>query len=145
MAESNTSTLNNEAKKMREMEAGKVKNPYLGSVDRGPYLLGHLLRDMPPARSPLNAKTYLMTEAARQHADNGTTTLVNGLGAIGSLMLGAGIAQQDGNSELSARDLTALGELIQHLAVEVQFLREAESSMSDDLRNWNQCLAKEAA
>lgn len=111
------------------------RNRYFGQVDRGPYQLGHLLRDLPKRHTPLTSDTYLMAEAAASHASNGISALLYGLDAIGHLMIVSGCGDE---YEPDKRKFTALGEVIQHIAVEVQFLMELRDSVEWDMREYDE-------
>ncbi|HCY61532.1 MAG TPA: hypothetical protein DHV59_01550 [Oxalobacteraceae bacterium] len=106
------------------------ENPYFGRVDNGPYMLGHLFRETPPYGKRLTSDDRLKAEAARSHAANGVTTLVHGIQAIGALMIRAGLSE---DGDLDSVNVTAIGDLIQHLAVELRFLNEMEGTMDDVL------------
>ena len=69
------------------------KNPHFKHIERAPYELGHLLKNMPSDISAFksqSADAYLMADAAHLHAGNGLSTLIDGLEALGSLMVTAG-------------------------------------------------------
>lgn len=105
-------------------------NPYMGTAENGPYMLGHLFRELPSHGKRLSAENRLKAEAARQHAANGTTALMRGIQAIGALMIRTGMSE---DGDLDKNEVVALGDLIQHLAVELRFLNEMEACMDDVL------------
>lgn len=105
------------------------RNPHFKAVDRGPYVLGHLLRELPPAHSPLNHDMRLRAEAAAQHAENGIRILTHGFKAIGTLLSLAGVSRE----EIEPSDAMSLGDLISHMAVELQFLQELDESIRQEV------------
>jgi hypothetical protein len=109
------------------------ENPYLKFTERSSYELGDLLRNL-PARGRSRSMTEddrQMAKAAAQHAANGISTLLYGLEAIGGLMVDVGMEPE---YEMESGRVLGLGSLIQHLAVEVQFLQETRSGLLEDLR-----------
>ena len=83
-------------------------NPYFNRIERAPYELGQLLLQLPDyfsAFAPMEPDVLLKASAAADHARNANDTLMHGLEA-----------------------LAVLGCLIQHIAVEAQFLQETERS-----------------
>lgn len=119
-----------EVARLAKSQQGQNPNPYSGRVDNGPYHLGHLFRELPDRSKSLTEEGKLRAEAARQHAENGSTTLMHGIQAIGALMIRVGMS--DGG-ELESNDVIAIGDLIQHLAVELRFLNEIAGYMDDVL------------
>ena len=110
------------------------KNPHFNRVDRAPYELGYLLRQLPPEHDPffkLTPETVLIAEAAAQHASNANDTLLHGLAALGQFIYVAGTTEE---TEVGQDALADLGCLVRHLAVEMQFLQETESTLRHALR-----------
>ncbi|GGX76826.1 hypothetical protein GJV26_16995 [Massilia dura] len=106
-------------------------NPHFARADRAAYELGHLLRKLPEnllAAEHLALDQRLIVQAARNHADNASTTLLRGIEALGSVLLAAGTDAQSG---IEPRILMGLGELIAHLAVEAQFVRELSENLGN--------------
>lgn len=100
-----------------------AENPHFDNIERAPYELGRLLKNMPADFSSFSSashETLLMAAAAAQHASNANDALLRGLGALGKAMCVAGNSD---DFELENRDISGLGELIQHLAIEMEFLR----------------------
>lgn len=105
-------------------------NLHFNYIDRAPYKLGHLLQQLPADFSSVSAvepDVLLIAEAARNHARNANSTIMHGLEAIGKIMFVAG-ANTDNEMERST--ISDLGCLLQHLAVEAQFLQETEHNLS---------------
>ena len=106
------------------------KNPHFNHISRAPYELGNLLKGMPPDVSmyePQSADTCLMAAAAQQHATNGLSTLLDGLEALGSLMVIAGSCD---DLNVGNDVVRSLGAMIEHIAVDIQHLYEVEQDMS---------------
>jgi hypothetical protein len=108
-------------------------NPYFHHIDRAPYEFGCLLQNLPERTYPptrLTKETFQKTEAAVRHAQNGISTLLWGLDAIGALMIDLG-ANPD--YEMDSGKVAGLGSLIQHVSVEVQFLQDTSANMQEAL------------
>lgn len=118
-----------------------IENPYFGQFENGPYRLGHLLRNYDVPRVLCDPESVQVAEAIRSHAENGATTLMHGLAVIGSMMMRAGATGKE-EGDLEQTDVVSLGELIQHLAVELRFLNELSGSMEDSLRERDLRIAK---
>ena len=105
----------------------------LGPVDRAAYQIPHLLSRLPEhfsAQAPLAEKHRPVAESAAHHASNANDTLIHGLAAIGHILMQAGLNVDGG---VSGSHLARLGDLITHLAVEVEFLHELEFRLSGAL------------
>ncbi len=105
-------------------------NPYYLNPERAPYELGNLLLQLPEKFSPFTpqrADVLLKASAAASHAHNANHVLLHGLEAIGKTLFVAGTNE---SWELGPETLAHLGFLIQHLAVEAQFLQETEQQLS---------------
>ena len=105
-----------------------TENPHFARIERAPFEIGRLLQQMPEvfsAFSPIDPEDRLLGEAVAQHADNANQTLLNGIEAIGHVLQVAG-----NNKEwiVDADQISRLGGLIVHLAVEAQFLQELEGN-----------------
>jgi hypothetical protein len=110
-------------------------NPHFANIDRPAYELGHLLKKMPAdfsRRHPLTPDDRLIAEAARDHAVNANGTLIRGLAALGHVMSVAGANE---HGAVDADQLKKLGDLINHIAVESQFLQEAEWRLREILES----------
>jgi hypothetical protein len=116
-----------------------TENPHFKNVDRAPYELGYLLKNLPEGFSqyePLTPDTRLIAEAACHHADNANGTLMSGIATIGDLLVTAALNEE---GEISSRYLASLGALITHLAAEAEFMQDIHDTMqaaldADDLR-----------
>ena len=105
-----------------------TENPHFARIDRAPFEIGRLLQQMPQVFSaflPIDPDDRLLGEAVAQHADNANQTLLNGIEAIGHILQIAG-ANKDWTVDTD--QVSRLGGLIVHLAVEAQFLQEIESN-----------------
>jgi hypothetical protein len=104
-------------------------NPYFKNTDRAPYELGCLLQQLPEDFStivPITPDVLLKVTAEADHARNANNTLMSGLEALGKTMFVA--ASHEQLDDLTVSDL---GCLIQHLAVEAQFLQETQLHLND--------------
>jgi len=102
-------------------------NSYFKDIDRAPYELGCLLQQLPADFSsimPIPSEVLLKVTAAANHAQNAHDTLMSGLEALGKTLFVAA-----SNEQLDALTVSDLGCLIQHLAVEAQFLQETQSHL----------------
>lgn len=118
---------------MANADSSSTENPHFHQIERAPYELGHLLLKMPPDFSMFSKpspESQLIAQAARQHAMNGSYTLLSGLEALGQCMFVAGANEENDVDKRSFRDL---GCLISHLAVEIQFLHETELMIGEAL------------
>lgn len=110
--------------------ADEPKNPYYRNPGRAPYELGHLLQQLPsdygiaPSAEPEQAQ---MASAIAKHADVSGNTILSGIEAIGRLME---IAATHDDEEVSSHTIFCLGDLLQHLAVEGQYVRSVGDSMA---------------
>ena len=110
-------------------------NPYFKNINRAPYELGCLLQQLPDDFSTAKPKTpevLLKVAAAANHARNANDTLMSGLEALGKTLFVA--ASHEQLDDLTVSDL---GCLIQHLAVEAQFLQEIHSHLGEAMRDHN--------
>lgn len=118
------------------------ENPYIGRLSNGPYRLGNLLRELPSfCRGKLTADSALKADAAGKHAYNGMMTVMQGMEAIGAMMVRIGATGKE-EGELDSIETVALGDLIQYLACHMRFLHEVEGSMEEALEVYKQQLAK---
>jgi hypothetical protein len=111
----------------------KQSNPYLEYPERAPYELGTLLRTLPIDLDADGCKTEdeaLRLAAADRHALNHQSTLLHGLEAMGRLMSNAGVCEYRPVSQL---DVSQLGELVSHLALQLQFIEDFRSNIADTL------------
>jgi len=110
-------------------------NPYFKNTDRAPYELGCLLQQLPEDFStvmPISPDVLLKVKAAADHAQNANDTLMSGLEALGKTMFVA--ASHEQLDDLTVSDL---GCLIQHIAVEAQFLQETQLHLNDAVHRHN--------
>jgi len=99
------------------------------NINRAPYELGHLLLQLPKHYSAIDGlkqDDLPVAVAAANHAENANSTVLSGLEAIGALMFSA-----LSNEALppTCQDLQGIASLIQHLAVEAQFLLEIHDEL----------------
>jgi hypothetical protein len=100
------------------------KNPHFDRINRAPYELGQLLQRLPEDLSPFSPTTpevFQIAAAAAEHASNANDTLMEGMEALGDLLFVAGANQEN---TIDPGNLSRIGSLLQHLAVEGQFLQE---------------------
>ena len=105
----------------------------LGPLDRAAYQSPHLFRRLPEhfsSHAPLAEVNRPVAEATAQHASNASDTLIHGLAAIGHVLMQAGLNVEGG---VSGSHLARLGDLITHMAVEVEFLHDLEVQLSGAL------------
>lgn len=103
----------------------------LGHVDRAAYQLMHLLRELPPGFSshkPVSKSDLAKLKEIRRHALNANDTLLHGLGAIGHILMTAGLNVE---GAVDASHLSRLGDLITHMAVEMEGLQELDWTIRD--------------
>lgn len=101
-----------------------AENLKLGPVDRAPYQLSHLLRQLPAgfsAYQPLSKADRPAAEAVESHANNANDTLMHGLAAIGHVLMNAALNDEGG---VAPNHLARLGDLITHMAVEAEAMQE---------------------
>ncbi len=101
-------------------------NVYFKNISRAPYELGHLLRTLPvdfSADATVSNDVLPRARAALSHAQNASSTILNGLESIGELLFAVNSAE---SNEVATANLASLGCLIQHLAVEAQYLSQTE-------------------
>ena len=95
----------------------------LGEVGRAPYQLAHLIRQLPEDFSlyaPFAEAHRPVATAVAHHASNANDTLLHGLAAIGHVLMVAGL-NTDG--QVDGSHLARLGDLITHLAVEMETMQ----------------------
>ena len=105
-----------------------TENAHFACIDRAPFEIGRLLQQMPQVFSaylPIDPDDRLLGEAVAQHADNANQTLLNGIEALGHILQ---IAGNNKDWTVDADQISRLGGLIVHLAVEAQFLQEVEGN-----------------
>ncbi|MET3130286.1 hypothetical protein AAKU55_000539 [Oxalobacteraceae bacterium GrIS 1.11] len=115
-------------------DTGALHNPHLKNIGRSPYELGNLLRLLPSDFSAHSAATpehILIADAALYHAGNSNSTLMRGLEGLGHLMYVAG---DNKDHEIDSTAIANLGELLQHLAVEAQFMQETRNNLAGALQ-----------
>lgn len=108
-------------------------NPFFKSVDRAPYQLNHLLRQLPRDFSqfvPVGDEDRLIADAAHRHASNAADTIMSGLEALGHILSVAAVSK---DHDVESRHLIGIGELVSHLAVQLQVLDEIEFTITDAL------------
>lgn len=105
------------------------KNSHFNNIERAPYELTHLIRQLPSSLSKLSkskAETRQIAQAAANHARNANDTLLFGLEAIGKLIF---IAGANNDHELDRASMADLGALITHIAVEAQAMQQTDSDI----------------
>lgn len=120
---------------MPSTNTSPASNPHFGHIDRAPYEFGYLLQRIPayfPDSTPMEPDVLLRASAAADHAYNANYTLMSGLEALGKMMFVA-----SSNERLDATTVSDLGCLIQHIAVEAQFLQETENALRCAIRQQN--------
>ena len=106
-------------------------NPFIKHIERAPYEIGYLLKKLPrdfAIDMDHPPEIYQMADALRRHAHNTMGTLLHGLEAIGKMM---GVASGNEQNPLDASAIADVGCLIQHIAVEMQFLSEVHGECMD--------------
>ena len=111
------------------MSAAIENNPHFKFSERPAYEFGSLLRKIPAnfnsSFEPSDDEVQIV-DAAIRHAENASNVLLSGLEAIGNVIAGA--ARSD-EYVIESANLADLGSLIQHLAVEAQFLQETQEDL----------------
>lgn len=104
-----------------------AQNPLFQNVGRAAYEMPGLLRLLghPDGLTPLTNEQHQIADAIESHADDAINSIASGLEAIGAVM---GLV---GHSEdvLGGLHLAGMGDLIKHLAVELQHLHDVETNM----------------
>lgn len=116
-------------------------NPHFNHFDRASYELGYLLQKLPSdfsSYSTATPETLLIADAARRHAENANSTIMNGLEAIGEMMFFAGANKEN---EIEPNTIASLGCLIRQLAVEAQFLQETGGDLEHAVNKHNEQLS----
>jgi hypothetical protein len=127
---------------MAEIEFSITNNPHFERIERAPYELGYLLKKIPERFSSLEPQTEescLIAVAAAQHASNANDTVMYGLEALGQILF---VASNNEQNEVCPRLIGHIGSLIQHLAVEAQFLQETADNLRYALNEQEKRLAK---
>lgn len=103
-------------------------NPKFSSPMRPAYEIPFLFRSIGLIESSakLTVEQRNMALAADKHARNASDSLLRGLEAVGNLLMRAGAHGLD----LEGQDVSALGDVISHMSVEVQFLFELQDEMT---------------
>ncbi|ATQ75064.1 hypothetical protein CR152_11435 [Massilia violaceinigra] len=117
----------------------------LGAVDRAPYEIPYLFRRLPEhfsSHSPLAEADRPVAEATAHHASNASDTLIHGLAAIGHVLMQAGL---NAEGRVSGNHLARLGDLITHMAIEVEFLHDLEFRLNGALGAGRQAGVNSAA
>ncbi|KAF3997570.1 hypothetical protein [Glaciimonas immobilis] len=106
-------------------------NPHFRSVDRAPYEMGFLLKaidDDVSSYAPITDDQALKAEAIAKHADNAQEVISRGLEAIGEVL---SIAGCNADATVNGSTVSAIGEIIRHLTVEAQLMRDMGDLMTD--------------
>ncbi len=110
-------------------------NPYFHNPERAPYELGHLLLQLPENFSPFIPQPeniLLKASAAVSHAYSANHVLMHGLESLGKMLMVVGANEE---WAIDNEALVNLGLLIQHVAVEAQFMQETETHLSFTLQH----------
>jgi hypothetical protein len=105
-----------------------MNNSAFNNVGRAPYKLGYLVKNI----GEISMEAVLTNDqrnkvgAAVTHAQNSTETLLSGLESIGKILALIGPLDERVDGDV----VTNMGELIAHLAVEVQYVRDVEDKMT---------------
>ncbi|KAF3997709.1 hypothetical protein [Glaciimonas immobilis] len=106
-------------------------NPHFRGVERAPYEIGFLLKaiddDVSP-HAPITDDQSLEAEAIARHADNAQEVISRGLEAIGEVL---SIAACNAECTVNGSTVSAIGEIIRHLTVEAQLMRDMGDLMTD--------------
>lgn len=105
----------------------KASNPHFQNIGRAPYELPYLVKSLGDVdRSAiLDADQAHKVEAITSHAFNATEIVAGGLASIGHLMSMVGNTED----EVDGCHVANLGDLIKHLAAEIEYLHEVETDM----------------
>lgn len=109
-----------------------MKNPAFSNVGRAPCELGHLVKRI----GEIGVDAVLTDEqrdqvgAAAHHAQNSTETLLSGIESIGKMLALIGPLDERVDGDI----VTNIGELICHMAVEIQYVRDVEDEMTGILK-----------
>jgi hypothetical protein len=105
-----------------------MKNPAFNNVGRAPYELGYLVKNIGEISmdAALTDDQRNKVEAAVTHAQNSTETLLSGLESIGKMLALIGPLDERVDGDV----VTNIGELIAHMAVEIQYVRDVEDEMT---------------
>jgi hypothetical protein len=108
-------------------------NPQFCHPDRAAYELPKLLKNLGDVDRTAQLTTHQRNtvDAIASHAWGAVETIASGLESIGALM---GIVGH-GEEVVAGKHVAALGDLITHLAVELQHLHEVETDMAATLRS----------
>jgi hypothetical protein len=109
---------------------GGAGNSHFQNPERAPYELGHLLMALPTGfgvSAAAEEADLQKAAAARLHADNADRTILSGIEAIGQLMEMVGGQAEE---KVSSHTLLSLGDLLRHMAVEAQFVRETSDNLT---------------
>ncbi|KAF3999825.1 hypothetical protein [Glaciimonas immobilis] len=106
-------------------------NPHFRNISRAPYEIGFLLKginDSVSSYAPITDDEALQAEAIAKHAENELDVISRGLEAIGEMV---SIAACSLNTTLEGGTVSAIGEIIRHLTVECQLMRDIGDLMTD--------------
>ena len=107
-------------------------NPHFIQPERAPYEFCNLLRSLPTALDlatvPITDEQHDQMLAADRHAANFTSTLLNGLEAVGRALHSAAMNDR---APLGLADAAQVGSLISELAMQLQFLDDFRTTIAD--------------
>ena len=115
-------------------------NPQFRHPGRAAYELPTLLKNLGDVScaAALTADQHHTVDAIAAHAHDAVETITSGIESIGALMSTVG----HGAGEVAGGHFAALGNLITHLAVELQQLHQVETDMASTLQS---CCKRAAA
>lgn len=102
-------------------------NQHFKHPGRAAYELPYLLKGLGDVDggAPLTDDQLEKAHAIENHADDAINSIASGLEAIGAVMSLVGHS----DDVLCGRQMAGLGDLIKHLAVEIEYLHEVEGEM----------------
>jgi hypothetical protein len=105
-----------------------MKNPAFNNVGRAPYELGYLVKNIGEISMDVVLTDDLRNKvsAAVTHAQSSTETLLSGLESLGKMLALIGPLDERVDGDV----VTNIGELIAHMAVEVQYVRDVEDELT---------------
>lgn len=106
-------------------------NPHFMQSERAPYEFCKLLRSLPAAldlaTEPITDEQHDQMMAADKHAANYTSTLLNGLEAVGRTL---NSAATNTRVPLDLADAAQMGTLISELVMQLQFLDDFRTTVA---------------
>jgi len=116
-----------------------MSNPHFKNSNRAAYELPFLLVNLGPVSSSATQDQAQMAKAVASHACNANDVIMRGIETIGQMLFHYAA---DRDVELDRYHLGSLGELLQHLAVEAQYLQGADVDMEAIVTSYEQSNTK---